>query len=330
MIKAFVTINADGYIINNSILGLSPRSIIDDDKFCDLLADTLIMATMDMVPKQIPSHLAAITRKSLLAETVHALCTMASNLMDKEIGDISILANEEIIETLDEISASYDLMVVYPMSLNSDDLPEWLVDGRKHANSVMCDKYIVDIYQQSVIEASDTQIADYINGIESYMNIVDNMDVRDKNAVDKIARGVQLLNKAIQRDNEMNSKLFDSGDNDYNDEDQDDISVEFDHIWDTLQMAADQISDVSRLTLETQETLTNFVDYAKNNLNVKSLTNKMSMMSDEIDQLRHQLGLHIEESYANSVKKTSKSTILWYVIGIIGIIAVNTVINLLL
>jgi len=319
MIRAFIALNADAYVIRKSILDL-PSSIMDEEYMQCMLSDFLVMTTMDIVQKCLPPHIAKVSRKSLLAENPNALATMAASLDPKNVGNIGILANDDILYAMDAIGMSYELVVVYPLDTK---LPHDLTMGKSLIESQECGKYSVHRYQQSVSEASDVQIANYIDGMETYFNLVDNMDKRDKDAVDKIARGVQMLNRAIQRESAEDNVIGDS----YGDVGDMDVAEEIDHIWDTLQMVGDQMIDTSDMIIANQRTIDEVLQFLKNNPQRNS-SNRINMLSEEIDGLRHQLGSHIEETLANETPK--RDPLVWIVLGISVIALVVSLINLCL
>ena len=295
MIRAIVALNADGYVIKKSLVGL-PASVMDYEEMQCLVSNTLIMATMDIVRKYLPQHIAMVSRKSLLAENDKALSTMAANIENQGVGDICVLANEGVLDEMDNIGLGYELVVVYPTEVG---VPENLIAGKKRVDVQYCDKYMIARYEQSVTEASDVQISNCIDGLESYFNMVDNMDKRDKEAVDKIVHGVKMLNRALQRESTDNNFMGDS---------------------------EDQMSDTTDLVLETQDTIAEVLSYMKNNLPIPQLMNRMAMVNGEIDGLRKQLGSHIEESL--TAPKHKRDPLIWVIFGISILALIGTVINL--
>lgn len=321
MIRAIVALNADGYVIKNSLVGL-PSSVMDYEEMQCLVSNTLIMATMDVVHKYLPQHIAMVSRKSLLADNDKALSTMAANIENQGVGDICVLANEGILDEMDNIGLGYELVVIYPWGAC---IPDSLVAGKKHIDSKDCDKYLIARFTQSVTEASDVQISNCIDGLESYFNMVDNMDKRDKEAVDKIVHGVKMLNRALQRESSDNNFMGDSEDS-YSGVGEIDSGEEIDRLWDTLQMVGDQMSDTTDLVLETQDTIAEVLSYMKNNLPIPQLMNRMAMANNEIDGLRKQLGSHIEESL--TAPKQKRDPLIWVIFGISILALIGTVINL--
>lgn len=323
MIRAIVALNADGYVIRKSLIDL-PKSLMDCEDMQWLLSDSLIMATMDVVKKFLPQHIAMVSRKSLLAENPKAIATMAANIETENVGAISILANEEILEQMDAIGMSYELVVIHPAST---DIPSDLCLGKKLIDSRICDKYIMERYQQSVSEATDTQIADFIDGMESYFNMVDSMDKRDKDAVTKIATGVKMLNRALQKESTDGNFMGDTGDS-YSGIDELDMDDELDRVWATMKMIGDQMSDTTDLVLATQDTLAEVLQFVKNNPVPRSIANRINMLNDEVDGLRHQFGSHIEESIKE--QKPRRDPLIWVILGISVLALVGTLINLCL
>lgn len=321
MIRAIVALNADGYVIKKSLVGL-PASVMDYEEMQCLVNNTLIMATMDVVRKYLPQHIAMVSRKSLLADNDKALSTMAANIENQGVGDICVLANEGVLDEMDNIGLGYELVVVYPTEVG---VPENLIAGKKRVDVQYCDKYMIARYEQSVTEASDVQISNCIDGLESYFNMVDNMDKRDKEAVDKIVHGVKMLNRALQRESSDNNFMGDSEDS-YSGVGEIDSAEEIDRIWDTLQMVGDQMSDTTDLVLETQDTIAEVLSYMKNNLPIPQLMNRMAMVNGEIDGLRKQLGSHIEESL--TAPKQKRDPLIWVIFGISILALIGTVINL--
>ena len=157
MIRAIVALNADGYVIKKSLVGL-PASVMDYEEMQGLVSNTLIMATMDVVHKYLPQHIAMVSRKSLLADNDKALSTMAANIENQGVGDICVLANEGILDEMDNIGLGYELVVIYPTEVG---VPETLIAGKKRVDVQYCDKYMIARYEQSVTEASDVQISAY-------------------------------------------------------------------------------------------------------------------------------------------------------------------------
>lgn len=289
MIRAFVAVNADGHVLKKSLISL-PSSVMEMDELHALLENSLIMATMDVVPKTLPTELALISRKSLLAEHPTALATMLANIETKDVGDIAVLANGKILDEMDAINIDYDLVVMHP---THSEMPDSLVEGRTHVDSTLCDSYTIDTYRQTVSDASDTQIADAIDGIESYFNVLDSMDHRDKDAVEKIVKGVKMLNRAISRDNaDGNYDSFGDG----AEVGAAEVDDEIERIWDTLQLVSDQMSETTDLVLDTQDTLADILSFVKTNLPTKQMAMRANMMAQDIDGLRNQLGAHIAES----------------------------------
>ena len=321
MIRAIVALNADGYVIKKSLVGL-PSSVMDYEEMQCLVNNTLIMATMDIVRKYLPQHIAVVSRKSLLAENDKALSNMAANIENQGVGDICVLANEGILDEMDNIGLGYELVVIYPTEVG---VPENLIAGKKRVDVQYCDKYMIARYEQSVTEASDAQISNCIDGLESYFNMVDNMDKRDKDAVDKIVHGIKRLNRAICSESAENNFMGDSDDS-YSGVGEIDAAEEFDRLWDTLQMVGDQMSDTTDLVLETQDTIAEVLFYMKNNLPIPQLMNRMTMVNGEIDGLRKQLGAHIEESL--TAHKQKRDPLIWVIFGISILALIGTMINL--
>lgn len=321
MIRAIVALNADGYAIKKSLVGL-PASVMEYEEIQCLVSDTLVMATMDVVRKQLPQHIAMVSRKSLLADNAKALSSMAANIENEGVGDICILANEEVLDEMDGIGLTYELAVVYPTSAV---VPDSLVAGKKLSDKQFCDLYMVARYMQSVAEASDVQISNCIDGLESYFNQVDNMDKRDKDAVDKIVHGVKMLNRALQRESSENNFMGDSDDS-YSGVGEIDSDDEIDRIWDTMQMIGDQMNETTDLVLDTQDTVAEVLRYMKHNLPVPQLMNRMNMVNGEIEGLRKQLGAHIEESMTEPKQK--RDPLIWVILGISILALIGTLINL--
>ena len=321
MIRAIVALNADGYVINKSLVGL-PANVMEHEEIQCLVSDTLVMATMDVFRKQLPQHIAMVSRKSLLADNARALSSMAANIENEGVGDICILANEEVLDEMDGIGLTYELAVVYPTSVG---VPDSLVAGKTLSDKQFCDMYMVARYVQSVAEASDVQISNCIDGLESYFNQVDNMDKRDKDAVDKIVHGVKMLNRALQRESSENNVMGDSDDS-YSGVDELDSDDEIDRIWDTLQMVGDQMNETTDLVLDTQDTVAEVLRYMKHNLPGPQLMNRMNMVNGEIEGLRKQLGAHIEESL--TAPKQKRDPLIWVILGISIIALIGTLINL--
>lgn len=317
MIRAFIAFNADAYVMHKSIIDLSP-SIMDDEYMQSLMSDYLIMATMDVVHKCLPPHIAMVSRKSLLADNPKSLASMAANINQKDVGNIGILANEDVLDEMDAIGMSYELVILFP---HDTAVPNKFTLGKVLVDAKYCDKYWVERYQQSVSEASDLQIANYIDGMESYFNMVDSMDKRDKDAVDKIAHGVQMLNRALQRDSTDNNIM----DDDYGSISSIDVDDEFDRVWETLQVAGDQMIDMTNLINSTQETVSSVLNFLKSNPSPKNVVNRVNMLSDEIDGVRHQLGLHIEE--LSTPVKPKRDLLLWVVLVIYIISLIVSLIN---
>lgn len=323
MIRAIVALNADGYVIRKSLIDL-PEDLMECEDMQWLLSDSLVMATMDVVKKYLPEHIAMVSRKSLLAEHPKALATMAANIENQGVGNISVLANEEILEQMDAIGMSYELAVIYP---ERTQVPTSLFTGKKLIDSRHFDRYVMDRYQQSVTEATDTQIADYINGMETYFNMVDNMDKRDQDAVNKIVKGVRMLNRALQKES-TDSNFMGESDDAISGVDEIDTDDEFERVWDAMKMMGDQISETTDLILATQDTLGEVMQFVKNNPVPRSLVTRITMMNDEVDGLRHQFGEHLAESITE--KKPRRDPLIWVILGISILALVGTLINLCL
>lgn len=329
MIRTFVALNADGHILNKSLLGL-PSSLMDFEYMQCLCSDTLIMGTMDVVPKQLPIQLAMVTRKSLLAEDEKALSKMAASLVDRDgVGDISVLANEKTLNEMEYISTTFELVLIYPTEAEKI-LPKWLAKGRTCVESQMCGKYIVERYHPSVAEASDSQISDAIAGMESYFNMVDSMDQRDKDAIDRIAKGVKMLNNSLRRESAERNVMGD-GYEDHAGVEDIDIGEEFDNIWNTLQMYAEQLSGTTDLVLDTQNTVEKVLKYVKEQFPARVIMNKQNILSDEIDGIRNQLGAHIEEDLQakQNPPKTKRDPLIWVLLAGVVIAIALGLINLL-
>lgn len=331
MIRALVAINGDGHVLHKSILGL-PASVMEYDGVQGMVTDSLIMATSDVVKRKLPAALAMASRKSLIADNVRALSGMAANIVDRDgVGNITVLANEDILLEMDYIGTAYELDVIYPIG---SEIPSGLTDGRKKIDEIFCEKYMIERYAQSVETASDTQIADSIAGMEEYFNMVDNMDRRDKDAVNRIARNIKMLNEAIRReDQHIDYDSYDDGhDSDtYTQGDMvpvEEVADEIARIWDTLQLASEQMSDMSDLIIDSQSTVADVLQYMKNNVPVPQILNQLKLLNGEISDVRHQVGLHIEESMKPVKQKIHPIT--WIVLGISLLAVLLSLINLLL
>jgi hypothetical protein len=164
--------------------------------------------------------------------------------------------------------------------------------------------------------------------MEEFMNMVDSMDKRDKTTVDKIADNVRRLNNALTRA---------SSDGNFSDDYDDEggvgncaIEDEIDQLWYTMQLAGDQISDVTDLVLDTQETLMEALKYIKNEIPVPQIRTSIRTMNKEIDGLRNQLGLHIEESVQKEREKPKIDKVKVALVAWSAVLTVLAVINLLL
>jgi len=325
MIRALIAINKDGHILHKSILGL-PASIMEYDGVQSMVSDSLIMATMDVV-KKLPPALAMVSRKSLLAENCQALSGMAANLVDQDgVGNITVLANEDILLEMDYLGTAYELAIIYPIGA---DTPTDLTEGMKKIDEIFCEKYIIERYQQSIETATDTQIADAIDGIEEYCKMIDGMDRRDKDTVNKITRNIRMLNDAIHR--EERQADYDSYDDGHDSDvytNGNDVAEEIAHIWETLQLAGDQMNDMTDLILDSQTTVVEVLKYLKEKLPVPHILNQLKLMNNDVSDIRHQLGLHIEES--NKPQKAKIHPIVWVVMGISIVAFIMSLINLVL
>ena len=325
MIRVVIAMNKDGYVMSDSVIGFPP-SFMDYENIQTLFENALIMTTFDMVRRHVPPHISKVSRKSLLAENNEALSKMAVNLAEKEgVGDIVVLANEEILDDLDYIGAGYDLAIIFP---EGTEIPESLVKGMRKIEVLTGGKYCAEVYAQSIAEATETQISNAIEGMEEFMNMVDSMDERDKTAVDKIADNVRRLNNALTR-----ASSDGNFSDDYDDEggvENCSIEDEIDQLWYTMQLAGDQISDVTDLVLDTQETLLEALKYIKNEIPVPQIRTSIRTMNKEIDGLRNQLGLHIEESVQKERKKPKIDKVKVALVAWSAVLTVLAVLNLLI
>lgn len=325
MIIVMLAMNKDGYVMRDSVIGFPP-SFIEYDNIQSLFENALIMTTFDMVRRNMPPHIARVSRKSLLAENDDALCKMAVNLAEKDgVGDIVVLANEEILDDMDYLGAGYRLAIIFP---EGTEIPGELVTGMRKVEELTGGKYCAEVYAQSVADATDTQISDAIDGIEEYLNFVDSMDKRDKSAVEKIAENVRRLNNALSRENSDGNFSDDYGE--FGDVGNCAIEDEIDQLWYTMQLAGDQLSDITDLVLDTQETLMEVLKYIKHELPIPQIRQSVRTMHTEIDGLRNQLGLHIEESVKKETEKPKKDKVKLALIAWSAVLTVLTVINLLL
>ncbi len=327
MLRVVLAMNKDGYVMRDSVIGLPP-SFMDYENIQTLFENALIMATFDMVRRNMPPHIARVSRKSLLAENDEALSKMAVNLAEKDgVGDIVVLANEEILDDMDYIGAGYQLAIVFP---EGTEIPENLVKGLRKVEELTGGRYCAEVYAQSIAEATDTQISDAIDGVMEYMNMIDSMDKRDKNAVDKIADNVRRLNNALSRENSDINFSDDFGES--GDVGNCSVEDEIDQLWYTMQLAGDQISEVTDLVLDTQETLMEALKYIKHEMPIPQIRNSLRSMNTEIDGLRNQLGLHIEESVKkeNEKPEPKRDKVKLALIAWSAVLTVLTVINLLL
>ena len=328
MIRAFIAVNLDGHILTNSLLGF-PASIMDNEELQCVCSDTLMVATMDVVPKCLPPHLAMVTRKSLLAEAPANLATMVSNLVnEKGIGDISVLANDDILYAMDLIGCGYELAIVCP---EEAEVPGSLTLGKEFISSVNFDVYKLMRYRQSVASATDTQIADAIDGMESYFNMIDSMDKRDKDAMDKIAKGVRMLNQALKRESAGDNLMYGEG-GEFTGTAEFDEEEEFDHLWDSMQLMADQLNQTTELVVSTQETVGNIFKYFKENAPINQIRNRFNLMNEEIAGLRNQIGAHIAEDKKDELngKLNKTAPIIWVLLAVSTAALLLGVINLLL
>ena len=331
MIRVLLVLNRDGHVVRKSLLGM-PEKVYQHAGVQDLFGESLIMYTMVQIPSgKPPMELGEVSCKSLVAEDDEKLASMAANLVSKdEVGDITVLAGRQTLDAMDYIGMSYELDILCP---NGTTIPLSLTEGKKQVDDDIVDgKYTMRRFQPSVALASDAQIADAISGMETYFNEQDKMTDRDRNAINKIARNVAMLNAALDRERRR-SRLdsYDDGtESDIGDEP--DIGEELDCLWDTSETLATQISDVMALVNDVQMKFISFMSDMNKKAEldrkladkVNTVNGRVDMANEAIDGLRNQLGNAIAESLQKHEKRP------WVLYIILGISLVLNMINLLL
>ncbi len=333
MIRALVVLNEDGRLVRRSILGL-PEKVFLHSGIQELCGDSLIMYTMLQIPNgEPPMKLGDISCKSLVAENEDKLASMAANLVVKEeVGDITILANRSTLDAMDYIGMAYELDVLYSCSIT--DLPLIITEGRTQVDCDIVDEdYILRRYQQTVTNATDSQIADAIAGMETFFNEQDKMNDNDRSAVNKIANSVAKLNAAIRR-SRLKSDLdsYDDG-NESDISDEPDLDDELDSLWDAQTEMARQIGNTIEMVNNTQDKLMSVLSSMDRKAELdRNLVDRVNMINGRVDRtdealdgLRNQLGNTISEFLT---KNKSKTPAILYVL--LGLSLVMNLINLLL
>lgn len=333
MIRALVMVNKDGHVSRKSIIGM-PAAVLMHTGIREFCEETLLMYTMKQLPPgERPENLIEISRKCLVAENDDKLATMAANLDTKDdVGDITVLAGRSTLNAMDCLGMSYELDIISP---NDTEVPTSLIEGRIQVDEdIVDDAYTMRRYTQSVMNASDTQIADAIAGLETFFNEQDHMDERDRSAVNKIASKIAMLNAAEERDRRRRSKLdsYDDGhDSDIGEEP--DLDEELDCLWDAYEEIAKQVGETISMLNDVQSKFIKFMS----DMNTKAeldqkLADKVNMVNGRVDmannainELRTQLGNAIAESIQ---KPKSKPHVVLYIL--LGISLGLNLINLLL
>jgi len=333
VIRALVVVNNDGHIIRRSILGLPEKAFLHTG-VQELCSESLIMYTMMQIPTgKPPMCLGEVSCKSLVAENDEKLASMAANLVTKdEVGDITVLACRTTLDAMDYIGMAYELDVLYPT--DTAEIPANIIEGRtKVDEDIVDDGYTLSRYEQTVTDATDSQIADAIAGMETFFNEQDRMDDRDRTAVNKIASSVARLNAALERCNRHSDlDSYDDGrESDIGEEL--DIDEELDCIWDAQTEMAKQIGDTLEMLNGLQSKFIEFIASMNTKAELDNkLANKVNMVNGRVDltnnamdELRNQLGNAIAESLQPHKPKRP-----WVLYILLGISLVMNLINLLL
>lgn len=322
MIRALIALNGDGRCVRKCLFGL-PSGIEEHDGIQQLCNNTLLMYTLKIHPESTPTDgLIKISQKSLVSEDDDKLAYMAGSLETKEgVGDITVLGNRTTLNALDYLGLSYELDVLCP---NGTEIPESIMEGWSSCGEDIDDgKYTVHRFVRRVTDATDTQISDAIAGIETYFNSMENMPEQDRDAVNKIAKNVALLNRAIER---KRSQLdsYDDGNESETCEEMD-MEGELDMLWETNDMFAHQLGDITNLINDLQLKVISFITaQTRKDGQFDRINNRFNIINDNITSLREQFGVHIEEHQIAEKKTGDKKVVVLYVL-----VAVSIVLNLI-